>query len=290
MDLLRRNGFTRFLIKPLKPWALLDLPPMADNATGTTSPGHTGVVGKLKEKNLRFLLVDDSNDNLFLLKEVVEPLASTIHFAENGLEAISKFNENTYDVVFMDIQMPVMDGYTAIRKMREAENAAAKAPVPIYAVTAHSGLVDAQKCREAGFTDRIVKPVARGDIYRQLSKSFALEFSEPEESESLPAKYLARLLPTFLKTRFEDMSRLKTALTSQDFQAIAQLGHKMKGSSASYGFPVISTTSQALEAAAKAHDLQRCSELAGQLGDMFISEQEKFEQQKAEAIPPQSEI
>ena len=277
MDLLRRNGFARFLIKPLKPWALLEthLPPQPIEET-SKQPLATGWEGKLREKNLKMLLVDDSNDNLFLLKEVVQPLASTIHFAENGLEAIGKFRDNLYDIVFMDIQMPVMDGYTAIRKMREIEGTTNR-HIPIFAVTAHAGLVDAQKCREAGFTDRIVKPVIRKDIYQQLARSFSVEAPEitDDREAALPAKYLERLIPTYLKTRFEDMVKLQTALDASDFKAISSLGHKIKGSAASYGFPKVSAASLELENAAHASNLELCREIAASLDKMFKEEQAK---------------
>lgn len=270
MDLLKRNGFKRFRTKPLRPWELAALPtPINEELAQQSFTQNLDVVNKLKEKNLRILLVDDSNDNLFLLKEVVNPLASTVHFAENGLEALEKFGRNVYDVVFMDIQMPVMDGYTAIRKMREIEAKSGRS-VPIFAVTAHAGLVDAQKCREAGFTDRIVKPVVRRDIYSSLSKAFALNLSDiGEDSSLLPAKYLEKLLPGFIKTRREDMIKVHAALATSDFTALASLGHKMKGSSGSYGFKEASDLSRRLEEAARAADLSTCTELAGQLQQIF---------------------
>lgn len=271
MDLLKRNGFKRFLTKPLKPWDLLELPPSRDSES--LQPAFTpnaDVVNKLKEKNLRVLLVDDSNDNLFLLKEVINPWASVVHFAENGLEALEKFTRNSYDVVFMDIQMPVMDGYTAIRKIREVEMKSGRS-VPVYAVTAHAGLVDAQKCREAGFTDRIVKPVVRSDIYLSLSKAFKIDVGglDFQEATGMPAKYLVKLMPGFLKTRGEDMNKLRAAVAQENFDQIGSLGHKMKGSSASYGFKEASELSLRLERAAKAKDLSLCVRLAEDLDHTF---------------------
>jgi signal transduction histidine kinase/CheY-like chemotaxis protein len=271
MDLLKRNGFKRFRIKPLRPWDLSELPPpINEELAQQTFTQNLEVVNKLKEKNLRILLVDDSNDNLFLLKEVVNPLASSVHFAENGLEALEKFGRNVYDVVFMDIQMPVMDGYTAIRKIREMEAKTGRS-VPIFAVTAHAGLVDAQKCREAGFTDRIVKPVVRRDIYVSLSKAFSLDLGDmaAEETQALPAKYMEKLLPGFLMTRAEDMAKLQAALDNADFNTVSQLGHKMKGSSASYGFKDAAEFSKQLEDAAKNKDLDLCRGLARRLEESF---------------------
>ena len=271
MDLLKRNGFKRFRVKPLRPWDLASIPvPANEELSQNVQVQNADLLSKLKEKNLRILLVDDSNDNLFLLKEVVSPLASSVHFAENGLEALEKFGRNIYDVVFMDIQMPVMDGYTSIRRMREIESKSGRS-VPIYAVTAHAGLVDAQKCREAGFTDRIVKPVVRRDIYTSLSKAFALDLGEvvTEDSGALPNRYMEKLLPGFIKTRADDMKKLFATLKTSDFNTISQLGHKMKGSSASYGFKEAAELCAQLETAAKDGEIERCKEIAGQLDSIF---------------------
>lgn len=281
MDLLKRNGFTRFLIKPMKPWELLTLPAATDEEdetrkTANLAPNRT-LVDRLRAKNLRVLLVDDSNDNLFLLKEVINPVADSIHFAENGLDAIHKFRANKYDVVFMDIQMPVMDGYTAIRKMREFEGESGP-NVPIYAVTAHAGLVDAQKCREAGFTDRIVKPVVRSDIYESLAKAFALDRidTENEPNHTMPAKYLAKLLPTYFKTRYEDVEKLYQALSNEDFKALGSLGHKVKGSSASYGFAKTSELSLQLEMAAYKQDIEECRRVVMEMEALVREDEAKF--------------
>lgn len=272
MDLLKRNGFTRFLIKPIKPWNLLSLPqPVIENRPDESVATQNAILEMLKRRDLRILLVDDSDDNLFLLKEVVSPVAGLVHFAENGLEALEKFERNDYDVVFMDIQMPVMDGYTAVRKMREIEDRKA---IPIYAVTAHAGLADAQKCADAGFTGRIVKPIVRSDIYGSLSKAFALDSTGVdfvEEENAVPARMLEKLMPAFINTRKADMEKLAAALAASDLDTVSRLGHKMKGSSASYGFHEASRLSFELETAAKTGDLEECRRLTGRLGEVFNS-------------------
>ena len=251
--------------KRVKPWELLDLSLATEEEHEPVRVAATKpLVEQLKERDLKVLLVDDSNDNLFLLKELVSPFASTIHFAENGLEAFEKFRATKYDAVFMDIQMPVMDGYTAIRKMREHPNGRG---VPIYAVTAHSGLVDAQKCIEAGFTDRIVKPVVRSDIYQSLARAYGLNGGEMDSSSpsGIPQKFLDKLMPAYFRTRDDDLRRLHVALASADLAGLKGLGHKIKGSSATYGFNETSGLSHSLETAAEAGDLQACRDWVGRI-------------------------
>ena len=281
MDLLKKNGFRHYLIKPLKPWELLSAPAtMKTEGPPIPHAPQNDAVARIRQRGLRVLLVDDSNDNLFLLKELVNPMASSVHFAENGLEALEKMRANSYDVVFMDIQMPVMDGYTAIRKIRSEEPRNAR-PVPIYAVTAHAGLVDAQKCREAGFTDRLVKPVVRSDIQQTLLNAFATEAGESardgEDGSPLPAHYMQKLMPAFLSTRAADIQALERAIARDDFESARKLGHKIKGSSASYGFGMASDLARDLENAARSRDKNRCRDLTARLDDLFQNEARRLD-------------
>ena len=137
MDLLR-NGYNRFLDKPVKPWVLrLATSQDAVTSTNGSAPADRSLE-KLKSQRLRMLLVDDSNDNLFLLKALVEPITDVVHVAENGLQALEKFRINSYDVVFMDLQMPVMDGYSvsatlaSVKRVARARHRLRSPPTPAW--------------------------------------------------------------------------------------------------------------------------------------------------------------
>jgi HPt (histidine-containing phosphotransfer) domain-containing protein len=164
-----------------------------------------------------------------------------------------------------------MDGYTAIRKIRQLEAESGRQPIAVYAVTAHAGLIDAQKCREAGFTERIVKPITRTAVYKTLAEAVRLDVSDWHEAEDgpLPPEYMSRLMPLFLKTRSDDIAKLRTAATEGDFTSIQRLGHKIKGSAASYGFHAASAAGRELERAARSGDLTACNRLIGELDSMF---------------------
>jgi hypothetical protein len=155
--------------------------------------------------------------------------------------------------------------------MREIED---RRNVPIYAVTAHAGLADAQKCIDAGFTDRIVKPLVRGDIYASLAKAFALcpgKLDFQEDKGPIPRRMLEKLMPTFIKAREDDFKKLSEALKLFDYEAVARLGHKIKGSSASYGIEEARSLSDQLEAAAKSRDAAECLRLSQKLQNVFAS-------------------
>ena len=112
-------------------------------------------------KGKRILLVEDNELNAEIAKTVLEDIGALITRAENGQQALELFKEKpagTFDVILMDLMMPVMDGYTATRKIRELERSDAKT-VPIIAMTANAFQEDAEKCIAVGMNDHLAKPL-----------------------------------------------------------------------------------------------------------------------------------
>ncbi len=121
-------------------------------------------------RSLTILLVDDSKDNRLLIESYLKKTQHKIDIAENGKIAVEKFISGKYDIVLMDMQMPVMDGYTAtgiIRKY-EAENGAKTAP--IIALTAHALKEDEQKSLDAGCTAHLTKPIKKAKLLETLNE------------------------------------------------------------------------------------------------------------------------
>ena len=112
-------------------------------------------------KGKRILLVEDNELNAEIAKTVLEDVGALITRAENGQQALELFKETpagTFDVILMDLMMPVMDGYTATRKIRELERSDAKT-VPIIAMTANAFQEDAEKCIAVGMNAHLAKPL-----------------------------------------------------------------------------------------------------------------------------------
>ena len=112
-------------------------------------------------KGKRILLVEDNELNAEIAKTVLEDVGALITRAENGQQALELFKEKpagTFDVILMDLMMPVMDGYTATRKIRELERSDAKT-VPIIAMTANAFREDAEKCIAVGMNAHLAKPL-----------------------------------------------------------------------------------------------------------------------------------
>ncbi len=110
------------------------------------------------------LLVDDSDDNLELIQHILNLAGVTADLAKNGQEGIKKALENKYDIVLMDLQMPVMDGYEATKLLREK-----KYSVPIIALTAHAMKEEREKTQQYGFNDHVTKPIDRSILLRTIS-------------------------------------------------------------------------------------------------------------------------
>jgi CheY-like chemotaxis protein len=121
-------------------------------------------------KDIKILLVEDNLINQKITLLTLKPLVSSIDTASNGKEALDKFGTASYDLILMDIQMPVMSGLTAAEKIRALESST-NSHVPIIAITANAMLGDKEKCISAGIDDYISKPFQPSALIEKIKKS-----------------------------------------------------------------------------------------------------------------------
>ena len=205
---------------------------------------------------LRILLADDSDDNRFLILSYLKGTESSIDIAENGRIAVQKFQPGAYDLLLMDVEMPVMDGYTATRTIRRQEQEARAEPTPILALTAHAFQEAVNRSLEAGFTAHLVKPIRRSTLLEAIAKHARTPRIDPRPTKirvTVDAS-LEDLIPNFLDKRRKDLPKLTEALRTGDFETIRRLGHNLKGTGAGYGFPALSEIGTAIEEGAKANN------------------------------------
>jgi len=119
---------------------------------------------------LRILIVDDSEENRFLVAEYLKELGCHLEFAANGLIAVDKVCSGAYDLVLMDLQMPVMDGYAATRRIRGWEEEQKRASTPIIALTASALDAELQKAVHAGCDICLRKPVRLLTLLEAVAK------------------------------------------------------------------------------------------------------------------------
>ena len=127
------------------------------------------------EKPLKILLAEDVKDNRKLIEAYLKDTIHSLISVENGEEALKNFTEcGDYDLVLMDMQMPVMDGYTAVKLIREWETNNGKNETPVLAFTAHALKEEVDKCLEAGCTSLLAKPLKKTELIKKI-RSYSME-------------------------------------------------------------------------------------------------------------------
>jgi PAS domain S-box-containing protein len=191
------------------------------------------------------LIAEDNLISYILFEELLKKMGHRPHKAEDGLRAVEMVETNRYDIIFMDIQMPVLDGYEAARRIRKID-----AGVPIVAITANAIKGDYEKCMEAGMNDYLCKPVdieKFGDIIKRNVKAGAagtFAATAPESDDS-PAAFDRqrfvrntfsddKLARDIIKVLFEDLEKylaiIKTAAAEKDSRTVYKSAHRLKGS------------------------------------------------------------
>jgi signal transduction histidine kinase/CheY-like chemotaxis protein len=216
---------------------------------------------------IRILLADDSDDNRFLIRNYLRGTGCLLHEVENGADALARFETSRYDVVLLDVQMPVMDGYTATRRMRAWESESGTHRTPILALTAHAMKEEVQKSLDAGCDAHVLKPIAKQTLFEVVSTWAArdvapapLHLASSAAAASAGAvatavdQSLADVVPEYLDKRRRDVPAMLTSLGFSDYESIRVLGHNMKGSGGGFGFPLLSEIGAKIEKAALDRD------------------------------------
>lgn len=123
----------------------------------------------MKPQKINVLVVEDHFINQELMKEMLQRLNCSVHTVENGKQALNTLDDHSYDVIFMDLQMPEMDGFDATREIRKREK---EKKIPIIALTANAMQGEKAKCIEAGMNDYLSKPFEIQDIEKLINKYF----------------------------------------------------------------------------------------------------------------------
>jgi len=216
----------------------------------------------LHARALRILLADDSEENRFLIRGYLKGAGCNIDEVGNGALAVERFRQYPYDLVLMDTEMPVLDGYSAVRQMRAFERGRASTPTPIFALTAHALPEARDRSFEAGCTEHLTKPIQKATLIEAINKWVSGALAEDHIPAGDPINvsvepWLRPVVGGYLEKRRSDVGKLRGALDSGDFATIRTLGHQMMGTGGGYGFDPITEIGSAIEAAALAGDAAR---------------------------------
>ncbi len=171
MERCRRLGVAIYLIKPVKPTELQQAilrvlgqeAPITKKQDSQTSDAY-------KQRPLRILLAEDNTVNQKLAVRLLEKWGHNVVVVNNGKEALSTLEQQVFDVVLMDVQMPEMDGLEATAAIRARERST-RAHLPIIAMTAHAMKGDKEQCLAAGMDDYVSKPLKPGDLRTALERA-----------------------------------------------------------------------------------------------------------------------
>ena len=201
----------------------------------------------LNAKALRILLADDSEENRFLIRGYLKDSGCVIDEVENGAQAVEQFKQRAYDVVLMDAEMPVMDGYSATREIRTL------GATPIFLLTAHALKEARARSCKAGCTEHLTKPIKRATLLEAINKFVPVN----DRIQVSVEEWLRPVVGGYLEKRLGDVAKLREALDRGDFITIRTLGHQMSGTGGGYGFEPITEIGSALEESALAADAAR---------------------------------
>ena len=230
------------------------------------------------------LLVEDNHVNQEVAKEILGASGFDIDIRDNGAKAVQAIKKNTYDVVLMDIQMPVMDGLQATHKIRSLGGRFAE--LPIIAMTAHALSGDAEKSLAAGMNAHVTKPIDPNALFTELSRW--VNESEPTlvastdetEADSVPEdlpgidvadglqrlngnwRAYKRILLGFRNKQSDGSERLEHLIQKNNWKEAAHLAHTLKGSAGNLGAKRLYDAAAAME--------QACRNVDGVAADMGL--------------------
>jgi PAS domain S-box-containing protein len=241
----------------------------------------------------RVLLVEDNAINRQVAAALLRKRGYEVESAGNGREAIALLDRKTFDLVFMDVQMPEMDGFETTQRLRAD---ARLANVPVIAMTAHALKGDRERCLAAGMNDYIAKPVRAEQMFRMAEKwirprpdsgrddacehaATQEEIGSSEQAGSVPPvdveaalsncagdrELLKIVVETFLEQAPLQIQSLREGLSSRDWATLARLAHNLKGSSATLGATRVRSIAVELEQAAEQSDETRAAALVESL-------------------------
>jgi polar amino acid transport system substrate-binding protein len=199
--------------------------------------------------------VEDNEVNQEVAQHILNDAGIRVDIAGNGAIALAKIEENAYDGVLMDCQMPVMDGYQATRKLRQDPRYSS---LPVIAMTANAMVGDKEKCLDAGMNDFIAKPIDVAQLFGTLARWIApampqdmaavvaqpeaelpviagLKMAEAMRRVGGNAALMRKLLERFVETQFDAMQRIVAAIENNQLETAIREAHTLKGLAGNIG-------------------------------------------------------
>ncbi len=299
----QQMGFSAYAVKPIRQEAfkkvlsrvLSEVPESVNVQYIPAFPFPTeDKTPRFSEYNVRILLVEDNSTNQMVALGILMNLGLSVDVAANGQEAFEAFTTAPYDLVFMDLQMPEMDGFEATSRIRSFESTTGRHAVPIIAMTAHAMTGDREKCLAAGMDSYVTKPIDPGILAEELAKWLIkppCSGRTPESTgDAAPQREVAsdifdrqgflqrmmddeELADTILLGFLEDMPKqigmLQRLIEQDQPEQAGSQAHKIKGAAANISARAMEQIALSMETAGKKGDLVQLNTLMPQLETRF---------------------
>jgi signal transduction histidine kinase/CheY-like chemotaxis protein/HPt (histidine-containing phosphotransfer) domain-containing protein len=257
------------------------------------------------------LVVDDVEINREMLGITLKKQGHRVRMAVNGQDAVDQFSGDSFDIIFMDMQMPILDGYGAVRLIREIESQRSAPPIPIVAMTAYALQGDREKCLAAGMDAYLSKPVRPYDILETLDRLLPgrdmavcrpdadkINSGDSKPDSGLPAEegsspvfarsellerlggreeMLRRFIDMFTGNVAGYMEALAAAIEQEDREQVRIQAHTIKGAAANISAKRVCEAASGMESFAR----EGCLEEAGSLMQRLRDELESFQNEAA---------
>ncbi len=280
---IHEAGFAGYLTKPLRQSQLRDCLAMVVGSsaiTGQILPKTLVTrhrVSEAQKRNARILLVEDNPTNQEVASTILRRLGYRVEIAGNGKEAIIRLKNELFTLVFMDCQMPELDGFAATALIRDPASVVLNPDIPIIAMTANAMQGDRDRCIQSGMDDYIAKPVQPDDFVAVISRWLNgnkglppvehIEVSKKQEPELFAENELLqrllgeealvkRIIGTFSKDTPEQLREMKQAIAENARDKAIMLAHNIKGAAANISSPALRSAAQSIEDCLKKDDQQ----------------------------------
>lgn len=204
----------------------------------------------------RLLIAEDNHDNCALLQIYLQESPFHLEFAHNGEEVLKKVQASSFDMILMDIYMPIMNGLETLKRLRANEHQSKKQPVPVILLTASTPGELLNDWETLGIHDYLAKPFTKDDLLKKLSieDPSTSWISNSNRNTVFISKSLEPIFYSFWSNQKKEVLKMESALKESDFETIDHLAHSFKGVTGSYGVPFLCDIGDHIQKAAEQSD------------------------------------
>lgn len=202
---------------------------------------------------MHILVVEDSPINRRFIGLALSKAGFEVTCAENGENGVAAALAGNFDAILMDVQMPIMNGLEAAEHLRESG-----LTTPIIALTGNATHEDRQRSRQAGFDDHLSKPIDPEQLITALNRVTDSRLPNASDDSRDFSPELRRITLDYLDTQRQRIDEMNLAVQNSDFQQLAELAHRMKGTAGTVGFPQFTEPAVLLEKAALSNNREEC--------------------------------